>query len=133
MFKWRLECKFRMFTFMTFDEMSDRSAPALRNIIFRIQIWDTEVTLENVLLLFIILFISKFTLIIAILFFITFLTFITFIISNFKILIIIIIAQARRNEKNSGGGYELWNIVGHHNWPTKKILHFKSSKTVKKT
>ena len=45
----------------------------------------------------------------------------------------IIIIQARGNEKNSGGCYELWNIVGHHDWPTKKILHFKSSKTAKNT
>ena len=42
--------------------------------------------------------------------------------------------QARRNEKTSGGGgYQLCNVVGHHGWPTKKIFHFKSSKTASKT
>ena len=45
--------------------------------------------------------------------------------------------QARRNENNSrgggGGGYQLCKIVGHHGWPTKKMFHFKSSKTARKT
>ena len=31
------------------------------------------------------------------------------------------------------GGYQLWNIVGHHGWPTKNIFHFKSSKRARKT
>ena len=76
--------------------MLGRSAPALRNIIFKIQIWDIKVTLENVLPLFIILFISKFILIILSLFFtpiIALLALITFIISNFKISIIIFITN----------------------------------------
>ena len=39
-----------------------------------------------------------------------------------------------RNEKNSGsGGSQVCNIVGHHSWPTKKIVYFKSSKTARKT
>ena len=29
--------------------------------------------------------------------------------------------------------YQVWNIVGHHGWPTKKIFHFKSSKRARKT
>ena len=42
--------------------------------------------------------------------------------------------QARRNEKISGGeGWQLWNIVGNHDWPTKKFFHFKSFKTARKT
>ena len=40
--------------------------------------------------------------------------------------------QARRNENNSRGGYQLCKIVGHHGWPTKKMFHFKSSKTARK-
>ena len=35
--------------------------------------------------------------------------------------------QARRNEKNSGGLQ-----IMKYCWPTKKILHFKSSKTARK-
>ena len=31
------------------------------------------------------------------------------------------------------GGYQSRNIVGHHGWPTRKIFHFKSSKTARKT
>ena len=38
-----------------------------------------------------------------------------------------------RNEKNSGGVYQLRNIAGHHGWPVKKIFHFKLSKTARKT
>ena len=42
--------------------------------------------------------------------------------------------QARRNEKNSGGGgYQLCTIVSHHGWPKKKIFHFKSSNAARKT
>ena len=43
--------------------------------------------------------------------------------------------QARRNEKNSGGGgaYQLCTIVNHHCWPKKKIFHFKSSNAARKT
>ena len=46
--------------------------------------------------------------------------------------------QARRNEKNSGGGggvgaYQLCTIVNHHGWPKKKIFHFKSSNAARKT
>ena len=40
--------------------------------------------------------------------------------------------QARRNEQKSGG-YHVWNIVGHHDWPTKKIFDIKSSKIAEKT
>ena len=43
------------------------------------------------------------------------------------------VLQARRNEKNSGESYELWNIVGHHGWLSKKFFHFKSSRTARKT
>ena len=27
--------------------------------------------------------------------------------------------QIRRNEKILGGGYQLFNIIGHHGWPMK--------------
>ena len=30
------------------------------------------------------------------------------------------------------GGYQLWNIVGHHGRPMKKMFHFKSSKRASK-
>ena len=35
--------------------------------------------------------------------------------------------QASRNEENSRVGYQLWNIVGHHGWPTKKKVFFSNS------
>ena len=41
-----------------------------------------------------------------------------------------LIWQAHRNEKNSEGATNYEILSG---WPTKKILHFKSSKTAKKT
>ena len=31
-----------------------------------------------------------------------------------------------------GGGLQIWNIVSHHSWPTKKIFDFKSSKRARK-
>ena len=31
-------------------------------------------------------------------------------------------------KKILGGDYQLWNIVSHYGWPTKKIFHFNSSK-----
>ena len=42
------------------------------------------------------------------------------------------VKQALRNEKILGG-YQLCDIVSHHDWPTKKIFHFKSSETALKT
>ena len=35
--------------------------------------------------------------------------------------------------KRIWGDYELWNIVGHHGWPTKNFFHSKSPKTARKT
>ena len=35
-------------------------------------------------------------------------------------------------ERGREGGYQSRYIVGHHRWPTKKIFHFKSSKTARK-
>ena len=35
--------------------------------------------------------------------------------------------------KKNLGDYQLCNIVGHHSWSTRKIFHFKSSKTARIT
>ena len=38
-----------------------------------------------------------------------------------------------QNWKKFWGGYQVWNMVGHHGWPIKKIFHFISSKRARKT